>query len=228
MLFYFFQVIYARQLPIYNMSKFFHTTLFLGLTFFFGLFTTTNTRSFTIYRIGEVVTGHEYDSQWQQWFKKNLTVWIGDNLRKDTIIFLRINTRLGDVTISLDATTENKEVLKQALAKSVEWAGIAKRAKADTTRSLGCFGKNINNSCKQTGIANTKGQMGLRFFSTNKAGQVNLIINAIDKDNSNIRGTIYFSVAEVRKFLSAMEKLKSGVPFQTEPKLEQDPDNLFK
>ena len=70
--------------------------------------------------------------------------------------------------------------------------------------------------------------MGFRFFSINKANQVNLIINVIDKDNSNIRGTIYLNVAEVRKFLSAMEKLESGVPFQTKPKLEQDPDNLFK
>ena len=146
------------------MSKFFRIALFLGLIFFFGFFTVPNILSFTIYRIGEVVTGHEYDSLWQQWFKKNLTVWIGDNARKETIIFFRINTKLGDVTISLDASIENKEVLKQALAKSVEWSGIAKRAKADTTRSLGCFGKNINNSCKQTGIANTKGQMGFRFI----------------------------------------------------------------
>ena len=148
--------------------------------------------------------------------------------RKETIIFFRINTKLGDITIPLDASNENKEVLKQALAKSVEWSEIAKRAKADTTRSLGCFGRTVNNSCKQTGIANTKGQMGFRFFSTNKASQVNLIINAIDKNNSDIRGTIYLNSVETRKFLSAMEKLESGKPFQSEPKLEQDPDNLFK
>lgn len=210
------------------MAKFFKIGLFLGMIFFVGLLTAPKIHSFTIYRIGEVVTGHEYDSLWQQWFKKNLTVWIGDNARKETIVFFRINTKLGDITIPLDASIENKEVLKKALAKSVEWSEIAKRAKADTTRSLGCFGRTVNNSCKQTGIANTKGQMGFRFFSINKAKQVNLIINAIDKDNSNIRGTIYLNVAESRKFLSAMEKIESGVPFQSEPELKQDPDNLFK
>ena len=210
------------------MSRFFQIGFFLGIIFFVLLFTTSSVKSFTIYRIGEEVIGHEYDSLWQQWFKKNLTVWMGDNVRKETIIFFRINTKLGDVTIPLEASTENKEVLKEALAKSVEWSEIAKRAKADTTRSLGCFGRTVNNSCKQTGIANTKGQMGFRFFSTNKASQVNLIINAIDKNNSNIRGTIYLNSAETRKFLSAMEKLESGKPFQSETKLEQDPDNLFK
>ena len=138
------------------MSKFFRIALFSGLILFFGFFTISNSLSFTIYRIGEEVTGHEYDSLWQQWFKKNLTVWIGDNVRKETIIFFRINTKLGDITIPLDASNENKEVLKQALAKSVEWSEIAKRAKADTTRSLGCFGRTVNNSCKQTGIANSK------------------------------------------------------------------------
>ena len=34
------------------------------------------------------------------------------------------------ITISLDASIENKEVLKQALAKSVEWSGIAKKSKS--------------------------------------------------------------------------------------------------
>ena len=210
------------------MSKLLKSSLILGVVFFTGIFTLSNTHSFTIYRIGEEIVGHEYDPLWQQWFKKNLTVWIGDNVRKETRIFFRINTKLGDVTIPLEASTENKEVLKEALAKSVEWSEIAKRAKADTTRSLGCFGRTVNNSCKQTGIANTKGQMGFRFFSTNKARQVNLIINAIDKNNSDIRGTIYLNSAETRKFLSAMEKLESGKPFQREPRLEQDPDNLFK
>ena len=43
-----------------------------------------------------------------------------------------------------------------------------------------------------------------------------------------IFSTIYLNSAETRKFLSAMEKLESGKPFQSETKLEQDPDNLFK
>ena len=39
---------------------------------------------------------------------------------------------------------------------------------------------------------------------------------------------IILTLQNLEKNLSAMEKIESGVPFQSEPELKQDPDNLFK
>ena len=184
--------------------------------------------SFPIYRVGEPLVGYEFDEAWQQWFKKEMTIWAGSPEKNKTTIFFRAETKLGAATIELDGSADIKQKLNEMIAKALRWTKIAQTNQANTEKVLGCFGQETTN-CKTTGIPDKKGQFGLLFFSADKGKQINLIINIADKNKENTRGSLYFDPSQIQKLFEITQKITTSImkgdEAQTLFRNPQDPFN---
>ncbi|MBW2324772.1 MAG: hypothetical protein JRF41_14925 [Deltaproteobacteria bacterium] len=182
-------------------------------------------QAFNIYRVGNEIVGQEYNDMWKRWFDKKFSIWVGVRENNTEYIFFKGETGLGDATVMVQNTKATRDKLKKAVAKAIEWSDVAKKNQADTSKSLGCFGRDKYDLCEKNGSAFDENQMGLSFFAINGGKQTNLVISIVDRDNQFIKTTIYVDVPEMRKMLNVVEKIEST--FEKARKTAKD-QKLFK
>ena len=182
-----------------------------------------NVQAMNTYRVGDVIVGREYNDALDKWFDRNYDIWIGVNDRNIEFIFFKAETGLGTATVGKLYNLDLRTQLEGFVQKAIEWAKVAKKNKADTTKGIGCFGpvsrdrlgslfgpatrtKSHTDSCngKSFGEAYEQDQIGFKFFATNNGQQTNLIISLIDRENQFIKTTIYLD-------FPAMIKLQENI-----------------
>ena len=118
-------------------------------------------------------------------------------------------TALGDATVMIPSSVEKIEKLQKSVMKAIEWSDVAKKNKADATKSLGCFGSDKYSICEKEGTAFDENQIGLKFFSAKNGNQTNLIVTLVDRDNQFIKSTIYIELPEINKMLNAIKQIET-------------------
>ncbi len=164
--------------------------------------------STTIYNIGESLTGYEYNEDWDRWFPRKLSIWAGKNNLERTVVFLHFGSRSGDLVVDLGSSSDKRNQLRKTIEKILGWSVTAQRSRINATRTIGCFGKKTSTICKQTGIANQRGELGLRFFSTKKGKEVSIVFNIIDKDDPLHKANIYFNPSAMEKLYNLLENIE--------------------
>jgi len=182
-------------------------------------------QAFNIYRVGDEIVGQEYNEVWKRWFDKKFSIWVGVSDNNTEYILFKGETGLGDATVMVENTKATRDKFKKAVTKAIEWSGIAKKNQADTSKSLGCFGRDSYDLCEKNGSAFDENQMGLSFFAANGGKQTNLVVSIVDRDNQFIKTTICIDVPEMTKMLNVVEKIE--VEFQKARKTSKD-QKLFK
>lgn len=167
-------------------------------------------QAYSLYRVGDEIVGKKYNEVYKRWFHNEFSIWVGIDHRNTEYIFFKGETALGDATVMVKNTKATRGKLKTAVAKAIEWSGIARKNQADTLKSLGCFGRNAYNLCEEHGKALEKNAMGLSFFANNGGKQTDLILSIIDQDNKFIKTTIYIDVPEMKKLLNVVEEIQIG------------------
>jgi len=121
------------------MLRFRYRFAFVVILIFFACHTV---YAFNTYRAGEEITGEEYNDVWMRWFDKKFSIWVGVDEDNTEYIFFKGETGLGDATVMVQYSETIKRKLKKAITKAIEWSDVARKNRADTTKSLGCFGRN--------------------------------------------------------------------------------------
>lgn len=199
------------------------STLFLILIFAFLV--SQNVYAFNIYQVGEEITGQEYNDMWKRWFDKKFSIWVGISEDNTEHIFFKGETGLGDATVMVQHSKTIREKLRKAIVKAIEWSDVAQKNKADTEKSLGCFGQDEYGICEKGGTAFEENQMGLKFFAANSGQQTNLIISLVDSDNQFIETSIYIELQEMKKMLNAVNQIENTLKKAHETTKDQ---KLFK
>ena len=166
--------------------------------------------AFNIYRVGEVVHGREYNDMLERWIDRDFSIWVGVGDDNNEYIFFEGETGLSKATVMVDNTTSVRGKLEKAVSKAIEWSGVAKKNKADTTKGLGCFGVDKYGLCEKNSSAFDEGQMSLKFFSANSGSQTDLIVDIIDRDNQFYKASIYIGTSEMKKLLAAVKGIDAA------------------
>jgi hypothetical protein len=190
-----------------------------------ALFSFQKAYAFNTYRVGEEIVGQEYNDVWKRWFDKRFSIWVGVSENNTEYIFFEGETGLGDATVMVQNSKATRDKLKKAVEKAIEWSDVARKNQADTSKSLGCFGRDKYGLCEKKGSAFDENQMGLSFFAANGGKQTNLVISMVDRDNQFIKTTIYVDVPDMKKMLKAIEDIESE--FEKARKTAKD-QKLFK
>jgi len=185
----------------------------------------TKAHALNIYRVGDEIVGQDYNKVWKRWFDKKFSIWVGVSDNNTEYIFFKGETGLGDATVMVENTKDTRDKLENSVAKAIEWSDIARKNQADTSKSLGCFGRDSYDLCEKNGSAFDKNQMGLSFFATNGGKQTSLVVSIVDRDNQFVKTTIYIDVPEMQQMLNVVEKIE--VEFEKARKTAKD-QKLFK
>ncbi len=200
----------------------------IAFVILFGLsisFCLPKAQAFNIYRVGDEIAGQEYNDILKRWLDKKFSIWVGVSDNNTEYILFKGETGLGDATVMAQNGKPIRDKLKNAVKKAIEWSDVARKNKADTSKSLGCFGSNPYDSCAENGSAVEENQMGLLFFAANGGKQTNLIISLIDRDNQFIKTNIYIDVKNITKMLNVVDSIENG--FKKARKTAND-QKLFK
>ncbi|MBI1747592.1 MAG: hypothetical protein HYR55_13535 [Acidobacteria bacterium] len=84
-----------------------------------------NVYAFNIYRVGEKITGQEYNGVWKRWFDKKFSIWVGVSEDNTEYIFFKGETGLGDATVMVQSSKTITNKLRKAVVKAIEWSDIA-------------------------------------------------------------------------------------------------------
>ncbi|MBW1699653.1 MAG: hypothetical protein JRH18_17220 [Deltaproteobacteria bacterium] len=182
---------------------------FVFVVFILIFFACQSVYAFNIYRVGGEITGQEYNDAWKRWFDRKFSIWVGVDEDNTEYIFFKGETGLGDATVMVQYSEMIKRKLKKAITKAIEWSDVARKNKADASKSLGCFGRDKYGLCEKEGTAFDENQMGLSFFAANNGEQTNLIISLVDRDNQFIKTSIYIDLPEMKKLLNTVDKIES-------------------
>ncbi len=194
--------------------------------FLFSLLVISSTaQAFNIYRVGDVVHGREHNEMLNRWIERDFSIWVGVDERNNEYIFFKGDTGLSTAVVMVDNTKSIREKFTSAVSKAIEWSGVAKKNKADTTKGLGCFGVDKYGICEKNSSAFDEGQMSLKFFSANSGSQTDLIVDIVDRDNQFYKASIYIETSEMKKLLSAAKGIEAAFMKARETAKNQD---LFK
>ncbi len=203
--------------------------LSIVLLFLSVFFAANEVMAFNTYEVGEI-TGQEYNDVWKKWFNREFSIWVGvgkniDN--KDTeYIYFKGTTGIGDATVRVQSSEATIKKIKRAVEKAIEWADIARKNRADTSKGLLCFmGRSVMEDESCEGYEENKNQMGISFFAVNSGKQNSLIIKLIDYDNQFIKTSLYFDLLEMKKLLKVIGEIENT--FKKAHKTARD-QNLFK
>ncbi|MDY6973719.1 MAG: hypothetical protein SV775_15555 [Thermodesulfobacteriota bacterium] len=195
-------------------------------TLLFSLLVISSTaQAFNIYRVGDVVHGREHNEMLNRWIERDFSIWVGVDEGNNEYIFFKGDTGLSTASVMVDNTKSTREKFTSAVSKAIEWSGVAKKNKADTTKGLGCFGVDKYGLCEKNSSAFDEGQMSLKFFSANSGNQTDLIVDIIDRDNQFYKASIYIETSEMKKLLSAAKGIEAAFVKARETAKNQD---LFK
>jgi len=191
------------------MRRFWTSTVFV--IFMLTFLASQNVYAFNIYRVGEEITGQEYNDVWKRWFDKKFSIWVGVSEDNTEYIFFKGETGLGDATVMVQRSKTIRNKLRKAVVKAIEWSDVARKNEADATKSLGCFGRDKYDICEKNGTAFDENQMGLKFFAANSGKQTNLIISLVDRDNQFIKTSICIDLQEMKKMLNVVDQIESAL-----------------
>lgn len=189
------------------MNRKFASTLTL---LFLLLIVSSTAQALNLYRVGDVVHGREYIERLNRWVDRDFSIWVGVDERNNEYIFFKGKTALSTVTVMVDNTKSIREKFTSAVSKAIEWSGVAKKNKADTTKGLGCFGADKHGICEKNSSAYDAGQMSLKFFSANSGNQTDLIVDIVDRDNQLYKASIYLEASEMKKLLSTAKGIEAA------------------
>lgn len=201
------------------MKVFLRISFFLSITL---LLFSSNTVAMNTYLVGDVVTGQEYNDVLKEWIDRKISIWVGVDESKIEYIAFEGETGLGDATVIFKYDKGKKEKLERLVKKAIKWAEVARNNKADTSKALGCFGYDPNNTCGEWGSAFERNQMSFKFFAANGGQQTTLVIGIIDRDNQFIRTTIYIDSHEMKKLLNNIQGIETALKKARETANKQD------
>jgi hypothetical protein len=162
------------------------------------------------YRAGDEVQGRTYNELFKSWSKRNLSILVAVSDEGKEYVFFVVNTGLGSTTVGFEYTPSVQKKLLSLVNKAIEWSKIARTNRADTTKGLGCFGRErlvTFDGCQKSGDAKEKNQVGLGFFSANNGQQTDLIVDLIDWNNQFIKAKVYLNEAGMRQLLTAINAI---------------------
>ncbi|MBZ5637443.1 MAG: hypothetical protein LAO51_01660 [Acidobacteriia bacterium] len=179
----------------------------------------------TLHSAGPPIKGFAYSDLLKTWVSRDLkvSVTVTDDGRE--WVFFKGETGLDDALVVVQYTPDVREALTAALVKALEWADVARKNKADTYKGITCVGSDEQRICARTGAPFEENQMALRFYSKIAAGQVNLVVDMISRDNQFTKTTIFFEMSEVRRFQKLLYGLREAFAKAHETARKQE---LFK
>jgi len=179
--------------------------------------------SFNTYRVGDVISGQEYNDVWERWFKKDLSLSVGiDEYDTEYLFFEAEAGILGPVTFSAKYNQTLQKYFIGMVSKALNWATIAKTHRADTSKSLGCLDEGYPGKCLSVSI---QGGIHLSFYSSGGGQHTNLIIDIIDRKDKINKVSLYLNPNEMKKLLGALNDIDVGFMKARETVSKQD---LFK
>jgi len=182
-------------------------------------------RADNLYLVGTSVTGQEYYNLQKQWYERELSIWIGVTVNKQVLLVFKGETGIGTASvIERDVLKAGNELVAK-LSKAIEWAEVARKNDADTSRGLGCLGADPYKSCERTSKATQANQMSLVFFAANGGVQADLIIHIIDHQNPVKEATIYLDYPAMKTLREAAYQIEGAYEKAKQNAEKQD---LFK
>ena len=177
-----------------------------------------------LYRAREIITGRQYNQALTGSTNRNFSISVGVGGEKDEYIVFQGETGLGDAVVLTKISDELKTKLEKAVQKAIAWSEVARKNKADTNKSLGCFGR-WDERCEHDGKAYDENEMGLSFFAANEGRQTDLVITIIDLRNRFFKATIHLDPDEMKKLLQAVQAIDGTLKKARDKAKKQD---LFK
>ena len=174
--------------------------------------------AFDIHRVGTPVIGREHDVLLDRWTDRQLTLWVGADDASPTVVLLfRADTSHGDAMVMIPYTSAVLHELQQNVSSAIEWAGIARKnwilgvdpSDVDTTKPLGCFGRESSQNCEKDGSAYDQGQVGMKFVAADGGQETDLVVSIVDRRNPLIKATLHIRVEEMKKLLANVEAIPS-------------------
>ena len=183
----------------------------------FALVFATNAQAFNIYRVGDEIRGKEYNEASKKWLNRGFSVWVGiDEDNTELIYFIGDSSTSGIATVTVRNSKDVQAKLETAVSKAIEWSEIARKNKADGSKSLGCFG-----DCS----ADAGNRMGLTFFAANSGKQTDLVIKMVDVHNESITAFMCVELSEMVKLLQVVRGIDESMERAKDTAGKQD---LFK
>lgn len=183
----------------------------------FALVFATNAQAFNIYRVGDEIRGKEYNEASKKWLNRGFSVWVGiDENNTELIYFIGDSSTSGIATVTVRNSKDVQAKLETAVSKAIEWSEIARKNKADGSKSLGCFG-----DCS----ADAGNRMGLTFFAANSGKQTDLVIKMVDVHNESITAFMCVELSEMVKLLQVVRGIDESMERAKDTAGKQD---LFK
>lgn len=179
----------------------------------FAVVFTTNVQAFDIYRVGDEIRGKEYNDASKKWLDRSFSVWVGiDEDKKELVYFIGDSSVSGVATVIVNNSKDLQAKLEAAVSQAIEWSEIARKNKADGSKTLGCFG-----DC----AANAENRMGWTFFAANSGKQTDLVIKMVDVHKESITAFMCVDLSEMVKLLQvvrgideSMERVRDAVSKQ--------------
>jgi len=183
----------------------------------FAVVFATNVQAFDIYRVGDEIRGKEYNDASKKWLDRSFSVWVGmDEDNTELVYFIGDSSASGVATVMVRNSKDVQAKLETAVSKAMEWSEIARKNKADGSKSLGCFG-----DCS-TEAGN---RMGWTFFAANSGKQTDLVIKMVDVHNESITAFMCVELSEMVKLLQVVRGIDEAMERARDAASKQD---LFK
>jgi hypothetical protein len=161
------------------------------------------------YELGTKVTGKSYNDILKRWISRDVRLFLVlDDDAESKIFYLVVETGLGDAKAILATDFESlpQEKFEEVLKKALVWSKVAKKNKADVTKTLGCFSYRVTYGqatkiCTELGTAEKPGEIGLKFFSAEGGKQTDVILSIVDRDNQFLQTTLYLEPNAILQLL---------------------------
>ena len=180
----------------------------------FAVVFATNVQAFDIYRVGDEIRGKEYNDASKKWLDRSFSVWVGmDEDNTELVYFIGDSSASGVASVMVRNSKDVQAKLETAVSKAMEWSEIARKNKADGSKSLGCFG-----DCS-TEAGN---RMGWTFFAANSGKQTDLVIKMVDVHNESITAFMCVELSEMVKLLQVVRGIDEAMERARDAASKQD------
>ena len=173
-----------------------------------------NVQAFDIYRVGDEIRGKEYNDASKKWLDRSFSVWVGiDKDHTELVYFIGDSSASGVASVMVRNSKDVQAKLETAVSKAMEWSEIARKNKADGSKSLGCFG-----DCS----ADAGNRMGWTFFAANSGKQTDLVIKMVDVHNESITAFMCVELSEMVKLLQVVRGIDEAMERARDAASKQD------
>lgn len=180
----------------------------LALFFYFATGPASPAQAMVTKPVGAKVQGQSYNETLRRWIPRAFQMVVGIGQDGTVWLFFDGEASLGTATAETIYSTAERDKLRHAAEKTLEWAKIARDNKTDASRFFSCVGWDAEH-CSDG--AYKQNQMGMRFFASNEGQLQYLVLEIIDRRNRFIATTIYLEPDAVRAFLDNVNRLDETV-----------------